>query len=85
MATEIRPASNPWIYSRVPRLALNYLIAIAIGIIMIFPLLWMFSGALKTKEMLLEETVINLLPPQPWQWQNFIEAWTRLGLHPLPL
>ena len=79
MATEIRPASNPWIFSRVPRLALNYLIALAIGIIMIFPLLWMFSGALKTKEMLLEETVINLLPPQPWQWQNFIEAWTALA------
>ena len=79
MATEIRPASNPWIFSRVPRLALNYLIALAIGIIMIFPLLWMFSGALKTKELLLEETVINLLPPQPWQWQNFIEAWTALA------
>ena len=79
MATEIRPASNPWMYSRVPRLALNYLIALAIGIIMIFPLLWMFSGALKTKEMLLEETVINLLPPQPWQWQNFLEAWTALA------
>ncbi len=79
MATEIRPVSNPWIFSRVPRLALNYLIALAIGIIMIFPLLWMFSGALKTKEMLLEETVINLLPPQPWQWQNFIEAWTALA------
>ena len=79
MATEIRPATNPWIFSRVPRLALNYLIAVAIGIIMIFPLLWMFSGALKTKEMLLEETVINLLPPQPWQWQNFIEAWTALA------
>ena len=79
MATEIRPASNPWIYSRVLRLAMNYLIALAIGIIMIFPLLWMFSGALKTKEMLLEETVINLLPPQPWQWQNFIDAWTALA------
>ena len=79
MATEIRPASNPLIYSRVLRLAMNYLIALAIGIIMIFPLLWMFSGALKTKEMLLEETVINLLPPQPWQWQNFIDAWTALA------
>jgi multiple sugar transport system permease protein len=66
-------------YSRVLRQALNYLIALAIGIIMIFPLLWMFSGALKTKEMLLEETVINLLPPQPWQWQNFLEAWTALA------
>ena len=79
MATEIRQVSTPWMYSRVLRLALNYLIALAIGIIMIFPLLWMFSGALKTKEMLLEETVINLLPPQPWQWQNFLEAWTALA------
>ena len=79
MATEIRQVSTPWMYSRVLRQALNYLIALAIGIIMIFPLLWMFSGALKTKEMLLEETVINLLPPQPWQWQNFLEAWTALA------
>ncbi len=79
MATDIRQASSPWMYRRALRLALNYLIAIAIGIVMIFPLLWMFSGALKTKEMLLEETVINLLPPQPWQWQNFIDAWTALA------
>ena len=79
MATEIRPASSPWIYRRALRQALNYLIAVAIGIIMIFPLLWMFSGAVKTKEMLLEETVINLIPPLPWQWQNFIDAWTALA------
>ncbi len=79
MATDIRQAGSLWIYRRALRPALNYLIAIAIGIIMIFPLLWMFSGALKTKEMLLEETVINLLPPQPWQWQNFIDAWTALA------
>lgn len=79
MATEFRQASNPIAYSRLLRQASLYLIAVAIGIIMIFPLLWMFSGALKTKEMLLEETVINLLPPQPWQWQNFIEAWTALN------
>ena len=79
MATDIRQASSPWMDRRALRLTLNYLVAIAIGIIMIFPLLWMFSGALKTKEMLLEETVINLIPPLPWQWQNFIEAWTALA------
>ena len=79
MATDIRPASSPWMYRRALRQALNYLIAVAIGIIMIFPLLWMFSGAVKTKEMLLEETVINLIPPLPWQWQNFIDAWTALA------
>ncbi len=79
MATDIRQASSGWMYRRALRLALNYLIAIAIGIIMIFPLLWMFSGALKTKELLLEETVINLIPPIPWQWHNFIDAWTALA------
>ena len=79
MASDLRRASNPWINSRVLRQAALYLIAVAIGIIMVFPLLWMFSGALKTKEMLLEETVINLLPPQPWQWRNFIDAWTALN------
>ncbi|MCY3708834.1 MAG: carbohydrate ABC transporter permease [Caldilineaceae bacterium] len=79
MATDIRQADSPWMYRRALRQTLNYLVAIAIGIIMIFPLLWMFSGALKTKEMLLEETVINLIPPLPWQWQNFIEAWTALA------
>ena len=79
MATDIRQESSPWMYRRALRQTLNYLVAIVIGIIMIFPLLWMFSGALKTKEMLLEETVINLIPPLPWQWQNFIEAWTALA------
>ena len=79
MTSDLRPASNPWISSRVLRQAALYLIAVAIGIIMVFPLLWMFSGALKTKQMLLEETVINLLPPQPWQWRNFIDAWTAMN------
>ena len=79
MATEIRQAGGPVVYRHALRLALNYLIAIAIGIIMVFPLLWMFSGALKTKELLLEETVINLIPPLPWQWHNFIDAWTALA------
>ena len=38
----------------------------------------MFTGALKTKELLLAETVINLIPPRPWQWRNFIDAWTAM-------
>ena len=44
MATDIGQASSPWMYRRALRLALNYLIAIAIGIIMIFPLLWDVLG-----------------------------------------
>jgi len=44
MATEIRQASGPWMYRRTLRLLLNYVVAIAIGIVMIFPLLWMFRA-----------------------------------------
>jgi len=60
------------------RLAVLCVIASAIAIILVFPLLWMFTGALKTKELLLEETVVNLIPPRPWQWHNFIDAWTAM-------
>ncbi len=37
-------------------MALIYAVAIAIAIIVLTPLLWMFSGALKTKDLLLRET-----------------------------
>ena len=53
-------------------------IAAAIAAALLLPLLWMFTGALKTKDLLLEETVINLIPPRPLQWRNFYEAWTAM-------
>ena len=55
-----------------------FVIAAAIAAVMILPLLWMFTGALKTKSLLLAETVINLIPPRPLQWRNFHEAWTAM-------
>lgn len=79
MAAELARTSSPWTYRRMLRLAFNYLVATAIGIVLIFPLLWMFSGALKTKQVLLEETMINLIPPHPWQWRNFIDAWLAMN------
>ena len=50
MTSDLRPAGNTWTYRRALRQAPLYLIAVAIGIVMVFPLLWMFSGALKTKK-----------------------------------
>jgi len=69
---------SPRVVRRVLRLTVIYVIATALAVGAVFPLLWMFSGSLKTKELLLEETVINLIPPRPWQWQNFIESWTAM-------
>ncbi|MHB0859185.1 MAG: carbohydrate ABC transporter permease [Anaerolineae bacterium] len=38
----------------------------------------MLSSSLKTKELILSETRINLIPPQPWQWNNYVDAWTAM-------
>lgn len=48
-------------------------IALAIGLVMIlYPLLWMFSTALKSDS----EVMINTgLIPQAWAWDNFAKAW----------
>ncbi len=81
MRTDFRLLTSSWASPRLLRQAALFAIAVVIAIIMIFPLLWMFSGALKTKDLLLEETVINLIPPQPWQWRNFIDAWTTMNFN----
>jgi len=56
-----------------------YLIATAIAILFLLPLVWMFSGALKTRDQLLREAHINLIPPRPWQWNNFVDSWTAMN------
>jgi multiple sugar transport system permease protein len=59
------------------RLLALYTIATLIAAAFLLPLLWMFSSALKTHDYILAETRINLIPPRPWQWQNFVDAWAR--------
>lgn len=79
MSRDLTLQPRSWASLKGVRQIIPFVIASGIAIVMIFPLLWMFSGALKTKDLLLQETVINLIPPQPWQWRNFIDAWTAMN------
>jgi len=49
-------------------------ILIAVSISCIFPIVWMFSSALKTQETVF--TDMSLIPSNP-QFGNFVEAWTK--------
>ena len=57
----------------------TYLVASTVAVILIFPLLWMVSSSLKTKLQILSETRVNLIPPWPWQWQNYVDAWQAMN------
>jgi len=58
------------------RLLLLYAIGILVALIFLLPIFWLVSSSLKTRLMILSETGINLIPPIPWQWQNYRDAWT---------
>ncbi|MDI1464572.1 carbohydrate ABC transporter permease [Catellatospora sp. KI3] len=51
-------------------------LAVAFTLLFIFPLYWMFSGALKSPQELVQP-VPTLLPTE-WHWSTFADAWERL-------
>jgi raffinose/stachyose/melibiose transport system permease protein len=53
---------------------LSQIVLILVSISCIFPLLWMFSAALKTQQTVF--TDMSLLPKNP-EWYNFVIAWTK--------
>ncbi|MDR0677024.1 MAG: carbohydrate ABC transporter permease [Elusimicrobiota bacterium] len=53
---------------------LSQIILILVSISCIFPLLWMFSAALKTQSTVF--TDMSLFPKNP-EWYNFVIAWTK--------
>jgi multiple sugar transport system permease protein len=57
----------------------TYVAATTSAAILVFPILWMVSGSLKTKDVLLTETVVRLIPAWPWQWHNYVDAWREMG------
>lgn len=54
-------------------LFLSYLLIIVIGVILLYPILWMFFAAFKTNEEIFGSTV---LLPKSWSIQNFIDGWS---------
>lgn len=53
---------------------LSQILLISVAITCVFPLVWMFSSALKTQQTIFSD--MSLLPKNP-QWGNFIIAWTK--------
>lgn len=47
----------------------RHILALGIGLIAVFPMLWMVLSAFKTKEAVMDSA--QILPTQ-WQWQNFV-------------
>ena len=48
-----------------------------LGLIMIYPVLWMISGSLKNNPEILSGS-LSLIPPE-WRWENFATGWRGFG------
>ena len=55
---------------------LSFLMITAIGIIMIYPLIWMFFAAFKTND---EINLATSLLPAQFDWSGFVEGWHASG------
>lgn len=49
----------------------RHILALGIGLIAVFPMLWMVLSAFKTKEAVMDSAQIF---PTEWQWQNFVSV-----------
>lgn len=49
----------------------RHILALGIGLIAVFPMLWMVLSAFKTKEAVMDSAQIV---PTEWQWQNFVSV-----------
>ena len=59
---------------RVVKSVCKHTVLIAVAMTCVFPLVWMFSSALKTQASV--NTDMSLFPAHP-QWINFVTAWTK--------
>ena len=58
------------------KIALSYLLIAVIGLIMLYPIIWMFFAAFKTNEEIFSS--VKLLP-NSFSFQNFIDGWKGNG------
>ena len=49
----------------------------ALGLVMVYPVLWMVSGSLKNNAEILSGS-LSLIPPA-WRWENFAQGWRGFG------
>ena len=54
-----------------------HIFILGLGLLMIYPVLWMISGSLKNNPEILSGS-LNLIPPA-WRWDNFSRGWAGFG------
>lgn len=54
-----------------------HLFIVAMGLLMIYPVLWMIFGSLKNNQEILQNTY-QLLPTE-WKWENYAKGWSGFG------
>lgn len=59
-------------------LFLSYVVIAVIGILLLYPILWMFFAAFKTNEEIYGST---RLLPSSFSFQNFVDGWKGSGVH----
>lgn len=57
---------------------LSYLLIAVIGVVLLYPIIWMFFAAFKTNEEIYGS--IALLP-KTFRWQNFVDGWKASGVY----
>lgn len=56
---------------------LFHVIVCAIGIVMIYPLIWMFFSSFKESSLVL--TTVDQLFPEKWEFSNYVNGWAGFG------
>ena len=56
---------------------LYHVLICGFGFIMIYPVLWMISGAFKNNTEILNGGLS--LIPEVWRWENFVNGWSGFG------
>lgn len=68
MGLKLKSTTSTFIY---------HLLIAFIGIVMIYPVIWMISGSLKNNSEILKGS-LALIPPA-WRWNNYITGWRGFG------
>ncbi len=62
---------------RIISTTIYHIFILGLGLLMIYPVLWMISGSLKNNPEILSGS-LNLIPPA-WRWDNFSRGWAGFG------
>ena len=62
---------------RIIGLSIYHILVISLGLLMVYPVLWMISGGFKNNQEILTGA-LNLIPPN-WRFENYANGWKGFG------